>query len=70
MNQFYSITTLKAEVKEDEDAFVFHPFLEPFINRLSMKFLQLVIDIESCKSIYLVSMLKAEMNLNMGLGSS
>lgn len=43
VSQLYSVTTLKAEVKEIEDAFVFHSFLEPFTNRLGVKFLQLLV---------------------------
>lgn len=52
MNQLYSITTSKAEIRKIEDAFVFQGFLEPFTNGLSIKFLQLlVVDIKNSKFI-------------------
>lgn len=54
VNPLYSITTLRAEVREIEDAFVFRPF-GGAIYKLSIKFLQLlVVDIESCESMYLL----------------
>lgn len=53
MNQLYSITTLRAEVREIEDAFVFCPF-GGAIYKLSIKFLQLLVVIESCESMYLL----------------
>lgn len=66
MTQLYSVTTSKTEFREIGDAFVFHLFFEPFTNRLSTKkSLQLIVDIDSSKSIYVILVLKAEMNLNV-----
>lgn len=66
VNQLQSVTTSKAEFRET-GLFTFC-YLEPLTNGLSIKeILQLlVVDIENnSESVSVLSMLKAEMNLNM-----